>query len=273
MKILLVYPQYPDTFWSFRHALKFISKKAVHPPLGLLTVAAMLPGEWEKKLIDMNVVKLKDKHLMWADYVFIGAMAVQKASVREVIARCKAAGVKTVAGGPLFTASPEDYPDVDHLVLNEAECTLGPFLADLSRGEAKHLYTSGVFPDLDETPVPLWNLVRMNRYHSMNLQYSRGCPFSCEFCDITTLYGRRTRSKSTAQVDYAQRQVELQQQIIDKLQKSDEERKKEQEAQLREQVAQTQALLEGFRQLIALANSSGGSLENIESLLEREAAA
>ena len=200
MKILLLYPEYPDTFWSFRHALKFISKKAVHPPLGLLTVAAMLPGRWEKKLIDMNVSKLKDKHLLWADYVFIGAMAVQKVSVREIIERCKLAGVKTVAGGPLFTASPEDYPDVDHLVLNEAECTLSPFIFDLYRGKAKHIYTSKIFPDLTKTPVPLWNLVKMNKYHSMNLQYSRGCPFSCEFCDITTLYGRKTRSKTTAQV-------------------------------------------------------------------------
>ncbi len=200
MKILLVYPEYPNTFWSFKHALKFISKKAVHPPLGLLTVAAMLPGHWEKRLVDMNASKLKDSDLTWADYVFIGAMAVQKTSVREVIARCKAAGVKIVAGGPLFTASHEDYPDIDHLVLNEAECTLGPFLTDLYRGKAKHMYTSALFPELRKTPVPLWGLVRMNRYHSMNLQYSRGCPFSCEFCDITTLYGRKTRSKTTAQV-------------------------------------------------------------------------
>lgn len=200
MNILLVYPEYPDTFWSFKHALKFISKKAVHPPLGLLTVAAMLPGHWEKKLVDMNVSKLKDKDLAWANYVFLGAMAVQKASVREVISRCKAAGVKIAAGGPLFTASPGDYPDVDHLVLNEAECTLSPFLADLYRGKPKHMYTSGLFPDLNKTPVPLWSLVKMNKYHSMNLQYSRGCPFSCEFCDITTLYGRKTRSKTTAQV-------------------------------------------------------------------------
>jgi radical SAM superfamily enzyme YgiQ (UPF0313 family) len=200
MKILFVYPEYPDTFWSFKHALKFISKKAVHPPLGLLTVAAMLPGEWEKKLIDMNTAKLKDKHLLWADYVFIGAMAVQKASVREVIARCKAAGVQTVAGGPLFTAAPEDYADVDHLILNEAEFTLGPFLKDLALGKAKHCYTSRDFPELDKTPIPLWKLVKMNRYHSMNLQYSRGCPFSCEFCDITTLYGHKTRSKSAGQM-------------------------------------------------------------------------
>ncbi len=200
MKILFVYPKYPDTFWSFKYALTFISKRALHPPLGLLTVAAMLPGEWKKELIDMNVSRLKDEHLLWADYVFIGAMAVQKESVQEVIKRCKRAGVKIVAGGPLFTATPEEYPDVNHLILNEAEYTLSPFLKDLAEGKAKHVYSSRAFPDLDKTPAPLWELVKMSRYHSMSLQYSRGCPFSCEFCDITTLYGRKTRSKTTEQV-------------------------------------------------------------------------
>ncbi len=200
MNALLVYPKYPDTFWSFRHALKFISKKAVHPPLGLLTIAAMLPSEWKKRLVDMNTAHLKDRYLHWADYVFIGAMAVQKESVREVIGRCKKAGVKIVGGGPLFTAEPENYHDVDHLVINEAEMTLLPFLKDLECGNAAHLYTSKIFPDLTKTPIPLWGLVKMNRYFSMNVQYSRGCPFSCEFCDITTLYGHRTRSKTTEQV-------------------------------------------------------------------------
>lgn len=200
MKILLVYPEYPDTFWSFKHALKFISKKALHPPLGLLTIAAMLPDAWEKRLVDMNTMPLKDKDLLWADYVFIGAMAVQQISVREVISRCKAMGIKIVAGGPLFTAAPEKYPDVDHLVLNEAEITLLPFLNDLEQGKAAHLYSSKDFPDLGKTPAPLWKLAKMNRYHSMNIQYSRGCPFSCEFCDITTLYGRKTRTKTTGQV-------------------------------------------------------------------------
>ena len=105
MKVLLVYPKYPDTFWSFKYALTFISKKALHPPLGLLTVAAMLPDEWDKRLIDMNSGTLRDQDLQWADYVFIGATAVQKESARQVISRCKESGVKTVAGGPLFTGS------------------------------------------------------------------------------------------------------------------------------------------------------------------------
>ncbi len=202
MKALLVYPNYPDTFWSFKYALSFISKRAVHPPLGLLTVAAMLPEKWEKRLIDMNVANLKDKDLQWADYVFVSAMAVQKKSVKDLISKCKASGLKVVAGGPLFTAAPEDFPEVDYLVLNEAETTLPCFLEDLAGNQAKHLYTSTSFPGLDKTPIPLWKLVEMKRYVSMNIQYSRGCPFSCEFCDITTLYGHRTRTKNANQILY-----------------------------------------------------------------------
>ena len=129
MKILFIYPEFPDTFWSFKHALKFIQKKAGAPPLGLLTVAAMLPAEWEKRLVDLNVTNIRDEDLAWADYVFISAMVVQRESARIVIQRCKTAGVKMVAGGPLFTMEHEKFPDVNHFVLNEAELTLPPFLA------------------------------------------------------------------------------------------------------------------------------------------------
>jgi radical SAM superfamily enzyme YgiQ (UPF0313 family) len=200
MKILLVYPRYPDTFWSFRHALKFISKQASFPPLGLLTIASMLPREWEQRLIDMNVRPLKDEVLQWADCVFISAMAVQRESAREVIERCKKIGVKIVAGGPLFTAEREEFKDVDHLVLNEAEKTLPPFLADLQKGFPRHLYTTREWPDLQETPIPLWGLLNMKDYASMNIQYSRGCPFNCEFCDIIVLNGRVPRTKSKEQI-------------------------------------------------------------------------
>jgi radical SAM superfamily enzyme YgiQ (UPF0313 family) len=200
MKILLVYPRYPDTFWSFRHALKFISKQASFPPLGLLTIAAMLPPEWDKRLIDMNVRPLKDESLQWADFVFISAMAVQRESAQEVIDRCKNLGVKTVAGGPLFTAEREEFKDVDHLVLNEAEKTLIPFLADLQKGTPRHIYTTKEWPDLQETPIPLWGLLDMKDYASMNIQYSRGCPFNCEFCDIIVLNGRVPRTKSKEQI-------------------------------------------------------------------------
>jgi radical SAM superfamily enzyme YgiQ (UPF0313 family) len=200
MKILLVYPEYPDTFWSFKHALKFIFKKATDPPLGLLTVAAMLPEEWEKKLVDMNVNKLRDKDLKWADYVFISGMSIQKESAKGIIARCNKLGTKIVAGGPIFTAGYEEFEGVDHFVLNEAEITLSPFLEDLKNGVAKHIYTSDQFANLKETPAPLLELINMKKYASMNIQYSRGCPYNCDFCDITLLYGHKPRTKDKNQV-------------------------------------------------------------------------
>ena len=200
MKILLVYPRYPDTFWSFRHALQFIGRKASFPPLGLLTVAAMLPGGWEKRLVDINVRSLTDEELKWADYVFISAMTVQRESALEVIVRCRHLVVKTVAGGPLFTACYEDFPEVDHLVLGEAELTLPLFLEDLLEGEPRHLYTVDHWADLTNTPIPLWDLIDVRNYAAMNIQYCRGCPFDCEFCDITVLLGRKTRSKTKEQL-------------------------------------------------------------------------
>ncbi|UCB42861.1 MAG: B12-binding domain-containing radical SAM protein [Dehalococcoidales bacterium] len=200
MNILLVYPQYPDTFWSFKHALKFVSKKASFPPLGLLTVAAMLPGNWEKKLVNMNVARLNDGDIKWADYVFISAMVVQKTSVKEVVARCKHLGAKIVAGGPLFTTEFEEFNDIDYFVLGEAEVTLPPFLEDLEKGQARHIYASNERPDISTTPIPLWSLIDMKQYSTMNLQYSRGCPYDCEFCDIIILNGRTPRTKSKEQL-------------------------------------------------------------------------
>ncbi|MFC1987074.1 B12-binding domain-containing radical SAM protein [Chloroflexota bacterium] len=200
MKVLLVYPQYPETFWSFKHALKFISKKASFPPLGLLTVAAMLPNEWEKKLVDMNVTTLSDEDIRWADYVFISAMVVQKDSVKEVVARCNNLGIKVVAGGPLFTTGYEDFNGVDYFVLGEAEVTLPAFLEDLANGCAKPIYTSNERPGISKTPLPLWSLINMKKYSSMNIQYSRGCPFNCEFCDIIILNGHKPRTKDEHQI-------------------------------------------------------------------------
>ncbi|MFC1940766.1 B12-binding domain-containing radical SAM protein [Chloroflexota bacterium] len=200
MKILLVYPRYPDTFWSFKHALKFVSKKAAFPPLGLLTVAAMLPEDWGKKLVDMNVSALTDEDIKWADYVFISAMVVQKDSVREVITRCNEKGTRVVAGGPLFTSEYEEFDGVDHFVLGEAEITLSPFLKDLEKMSARHIYKSDQRPDISKTPVPLWNLINMKKYSRMNIQYSRGCPFNCEFCDIVILNGRKPRTKDSGQL-------------------------------------------------------------------------
>jgi radical SAM superfamily enzyme YgiQ (UPF0313 family) len=200
MNIVLVYPEFPDTFWGLKYALQFISKKATHPPLGLLTVAAMLPQEWKKKLVDMNVTTLSDKDLEWADYVFISAMSIQRTSIKEVLISCKRKGVKTVAGGPLFTIGSEEFEDVDYFVLNEAEITLPPFLEDLKKGCAKHRYSSKELPDIATTPIPLWELITMKKYATMSIQYSRGCPFHCEFCNIPALYGHKVRTKRKAQI-------------------------------------------------------------------------
>ena len=200
MRALLVYPEFPDTFWSFRYALTFIHRKASSPPLGLLTVAAMLPEDWEKRLVDMNVGNLRDDDLRWADVVFVSAMAVQKKSVRGVIARCRAAGVRVVAGGPLFTTEHESFADVDHLVLGEAEVTLPRFLEDFRNGVAGHCYATDQWADMSTTPLPLWQLINTKHYASINIQYSRGCPFNCEFCDITLLCGRRPRTKGKDQI-------------------------------------------------------------------------
>jgi radical SAM superfamily enzyme YgiQ (UPF0313 family) len=200
MRILLVYPEFPDTFWSFKHALKFIHKKAGAPPLVLLTVAALLPSEWEIRLVDLNVTSLTQTDLAWADYVFVSAMIVQRDSARALIARCKAAGVKVVAGGPLFTMEHEAFPEVDYFVLNEAELTLPPFLADLANGCAQRIYTTTEFPDIRQTPAPLWQLVNLRSYETVSIQFSRGCPFSCDFCNVTALLGHRPRIKSAAQI-------------------------------------------------------------------------
>jgi radical SAM superfamily enzyme YgiQ (UPF0313 family) len=202
MKVLLVYPQYPDTFWSFRHALKFIFKKATFPPLGLLTVAAMLPEEWEKKLVDMNITTLTDKDIKWADYVFISAMVVQDDSAREVVDRCNKLGTKIVGGGPVFSIGYEEFghADIDHLISNEAEDLLPLFLEDLEKGCAKHSYASEERPDIRKTPVPLWSLINRKKYQSMTIQYSRGCPFNCEFCDIVIMNGHVPRTKDATQI-------------------------------------------------------------------------
>ncbi len=200
MNILLVNPESPDTFWGFKNALKFIGKKASLPPLGLLTVAGMLPSAWKKRLVDMNTGRLTDRDLAWADYVFISAMLIQRASVDQIVKRCQRLGVKTVAGGPLFTSCPEDYLHIDHLVLKEAEVTLPAFLADLEQGCARKVYGTHNRPDLRETPAPLWELIDKRKYGSMCIQYSRGCPFGCDFCDVTKLFGHRIRTKTSEQV-------------------------------------------------------------------------
>lgn len=203
MKILLVYPQYPNTFWSFKPALKFVNTKALMPPLGLLTIASLFGNDYELKLIDMNVSSITDADILWADYVFISAMITQKESAKDVIFKCKNLGVKMVAGGPLFSNLSHEFPEVDHFILNEGEITLQLFLEDLKNvdqgGDLQKIYSSDERPDIDAVPIPKWDLINLNDYAKMPLQFSRGCPFDCEFCNISTLNGKVPRVKSPTQ--------------------------------------------------------------------------
>ena len=200
MNILLLYPKFPDTFWSYKHALSFVGKKASFPPLGLLTVAGMLPEEWNKKLVDLNVAELRESDLAWADYAFISGMSVQKQAARKLLTRCQKADLKVIAGGPLFTMDHEEFEGVEHFILNEAEITLPLFLDDFAKGRAERIYATEDFADMSQTPPPAWELADMKSYHGMVVQYSRGCPFNCDFCNITALLGRRVRTKSTRQI-------------------------------------------------------------------------
>ena len=200
MKILLVYPLVAETFWSFKHALRIVRRKAAFPPLGALTVAAMLPASWQKKLVDINVCELEDADLQWADYVFISAMIAQRDSARQVADRCRALGVRMVGGGPLFRAYPDDFADLDCLVFGEAESLMSQLVADLETGRPAKSYRASALPSLEGVPVPLWELINLNNYASMSIQYCRGCPFNCEFCDVIVMNGRVPRMKSDQQM-------------------------------------------------------------------------
>lgn len=200
MNVLLVSPKTPDTFWSFKHVLRFVSKRSTFPPLGLLTVAAMLPREWELKLADLNVAALDDADLHRADVVMISAMLVHEVSVREVVARCVALGKTVVAGGPLFTTGHEAFPEIQHFVLGEAEELMPQLVADLTTGRLQRIYQAANRPSLALAPVPRWDLIDLKHYVTMAVQFSRGCPFECEFCDIIVMNGRVPRTKAPAQL-------------------------------------------------------------------------
>ena len=200
MKALLVYPEFPDTYWSFRHALAFEGKGSAFPPLGLLTVSAMLPDEWERRLIDMNVRALNLADIEWADMVLLSAMIVQKDSLHRVVEMCKALGKRVVVGGPYVSTSAEQLPEADHIFIGEAETTLPEFVRDLERGCPRPIYKAAQRPPLNLTPVPHFHLAELRRYSAMSVQYSRGCPFNCEFCDIIEIYGRVPRTKTNEQM-------------------------------------------------------------------------
>lgn len=199
MRCLLVSPAFPETFWSFRYALKFIRRRAPFPPLGLLTVASMLPKEWQVRLVDVNVQSLTEDDLQWADSAWIGGMTIQSDSALEIIERCQQAGLRTIVGGPMATCEPERFDHCDHLVLNEAEQTLPGFLDDLQQGCPRHFYQDETKPALEKTPTPRWSLINFRHYGSMCLQFSRGCPYDCDFCNVTALFGKRPRTKGTTQ--------------------------------------------------------------------------
>jgi radical SAM superfamily enzyme YgiQ (UPF0313 family) len=199
MRVLLVSPAVPSTFWSFAHIMPLLHKKAAFPPLGLLTVAAMLPRDWDLRVVDLNAARLSDADLEWADYVLISAMIVHEQSARQVVTRCQAQDKTVIAGGPLFTTGHERFPEIPHFVLGEAELVIDELIADMQTGQVKPLYEAAEKPDMVRTPAPRWDLIRLDDYASMALQFSRGCPFDCEFCDIMRMYGRTTRTKPALQ--------------------------------------------------------------------------
>jgi len=200
MNVLLVSAATPNTFWSFKHILPLISKKAAFPPLGLMTVGAMLPDDWNLKLVDLNVTGLRDADIAWADYVLLSAMIVQADSAREVAVRCNQHGTPVIAGGPLFTTGHERFPEIEHFVLGEAENLIPELVADMEAGRVRKFYHSEERPDITRTPAPRWDLIQLNQYMSMPLQFSRGCPFNCEFCDIIIMNGRIPRTKTPDQM-------------------------------------------------------------------------
>ena len=197
---LLVYPEQPPTFWGADYALEMSGVKATFPPLALLTVAAMFPRRYALRVVDMNVSTLGDADLEWADLAFTSTMITQHLSLRAVVDRCNEAGVPVVAGGPHPTTFHEEIAGVDHFVLGEVEDIFADFLQDLEAGTTKKFYREKQKPDVTRTPVPRFDLIDLKNYATMSVQFSRGCPFDCEFCDIIKLYGRVPRTKSPEQV-------------------------------------------------------------------------
>ncbi|MBN2159616.1 MAG: B12-binding domain-containing radical SAM protein [Spirochaetes bacterium] len=198
--VLMIYPRLPATFWNNDHGIvNFSRQKTVQPPLGLLTVAAILPREYEVGLVDLNTGPLRVEDVRTSDLVFLSAMAIQKDSFDQIVALCNSLGVTVVAGGPYPTACCEEIPGVDHFVLNEAEITLPEFIRDYEKGRPKKVYRTDAKPDITRSPVPRFDLIDPEDYYMLPVQFSRGCPYGCEFCDIISQYGRAFRSKTPEQ--------------------------------------------------------------------------
>ncbi|MDY6906012.1 MAG: B12-binding domain-containing radical SAM protein [Thermodesulfobacteriota bacterium] len=199
--ILLVYPEIPNnTYWSFHYALQFVNKKSAMPPLGVITMAALLPDKYNLRLVDMNIEPLTEADIQWADAVFVSAMIIQQNSLAGVVDMCNRAGKPVVAGGPYPTSTEDELPGVDHFVLGEAELIIDAFMRDFENGTARRIYRAQERPDITRSVIPRFDLLKMDSYSSMAIQYSRGCPFKCEFCDIWVVYGNRPRLKSSDQV-------------------------------------------------------------------------
>jgi radical SAM superfamily enzyme YgiQ (UPF0313 family) len=203
MNVLLIYPLFPKSFWSFEKTLALLDRKAMLPPLGLVTVAAILPQEWNFKLVDRNIRQITAAEWAWADLVILSAMIVQKEDLLAQIQEAKGRGKRVAVGGPYPTALPQEVTEVgaDYLILDEGEITLPLFIDAISRGESSGIFRSGgEKPDVTNTPIPRFDLLEFDAYAEMSVQFSRGCPFQCEFCDIIVLYGRKPRTKSPAQL-------------------------------------------------------------------------
>ncbi len=196
----MVNPRFEEAYWSGRESLRFVGKKCLLPPLGLITVAALLPKTWRCRLVDLNIETLSDKQMSDVDLVMLTGMLAQRASLHEEIARCRRLGLRSIVGGPYASALPDDFAAVDHLVIGEAEESLPRFASELEAGCATRVYRAARRPDLAIVPIPRYELLRRGAYHQLSLQFSRGCPYSCEFCDIVELFGRQPRVKGAAQV-------------------------------------------------------------------------
>jgi radical SAM superfamily enzyme YgiQ (UPF0313 family) len=202
MNVLLIYPRFPKSFWSFEKTIELLGRKAMLPPLGLVTVAAILPQEWNYKLVDINVREITESEWDWAELVVCSAMIVQKEDLLAKISEAKLRGKKVAVGGPYPTALPQEVAQADYLILDEGELTIPLFVAAIQNGEPSGTFRApnGERPDVTITPVPRFDLLEFDAYAEMSVQFSRGCPFQCEFCDIIVLYGRKPRTKTPAQL-------------------------------------------------------------------------